>query len=72
MAVSKISRRKITFTIPYAAQRQLVLLAEKEGCSVPGYVRRLVLRSLERQVLPIYWQGPLDGPADCDAAAKTP
>ena len=72
MAVSKISRRKIVFTIPLAAHQQLGILAEKEGCSVSCYVRRLVLRSLERQGLPIYWQGSLDGPADCDDAAKTP
>ena len=64
MAVSKIPRRKIAFTVPLAARRQLALLAEKEGCSVPGYVRRLVLRSLERQGLPIYWQRPPDVPAD--------
>ena len=64
MAVSKVSRQKIAFTIPLAAHQQLVLLAKKEGCSVPGYVRRLVLRSLERQGLPIYWQRPPDVPAD--------
>lgn len=56
MAVSKISRRKIVFTIPLAAHQQLVILAEKEGCSVSCYVRRLVIRSLEKQGLPIFWQ----------------
>ena len=60
MAVSKIPRRKIVFTIPLAAHQQLVILADKEGCSVSCYVRRLVIRSLEKQGLPIFWQNPSD------------
>ena len=60
MPVSKIPRRKVAFTIPLAAYQQLIILAKKEGCSVPGYVHRLVLRSLEKQGLPIYWQEPFD------------
>ena len=60
MPVSKIPRRKIAFTIPLAAHQQLVILAEKEGCSVSCYVRRLVIRSLEKQGLPIFWQNPSD------------
>ena len=58
MPVSKIPRRRVAFTLPLAAYRQLTLLAKEEKNTVSGYVRRLVIHELEEHGLPIYCQEP--------------
>lgn len=54
MPVFGIERKSVTLSLPAAAYRSLQRLAEKEGMTVPGFVRGMIVRRLLEEGLPLY------------------